>query len=109
MTDVGVKYDRFLGRSVMGAFVVVRSSFVVATHAHFPQSFRRFEYRVCQVGEGRAGGPGFALSHCNDGASACLKKVENRLHCQARASAKRAWPYLGVVGGAGLEPATFWV
>jgi hypothetical protein len=61
MTDVGVKYDRFLGRSVMG----VRCSLLVRRASLRPRgicapSCFRFEYRSCQVEKGGEGEDGSA-------------------------------------------------
>ena len=59
MTDVGVKNDRFFGRSVMaGSFVVVRASFVVGGQGHLRDPSFDLSIGACQAGGGGAGGLG---------------------------------------------------
>src|ERR1039457_1105949 len=81
MTDVGVKYDRSLGTSVMGAFVVVRASFVVVTSLHMRAPSFDLSIGSCQAVEGRSEGLRMSLRRCKYGAKCSLKKVENKLHC----------------------------
>jgi hypothetical protein len=80
MTDVGVKYDRFFGRSVMGfgwPLPVRRSSLRADGICAI---LFRFEYKGLSSGggEGRGAGSGGKLLWAR--AKGVLKKVENRLH-----------------------------